>query len=74
MSVNTERENRTSPEARSKRQSDQATMLEQALRQPGIGEMMRVYEDWKVTDSGLDAYRAATKAPMSTTTTNHANA
>ena len=35
--------------------------------------MMRVYEDWKVADSGLDSYRAATKEPMSTTTTNHAN-
>ena len=74
MSENTERENRANSEARSKRQSDQETMLEQALRQPGIGEMMRVYEDWKVADSGLNPYRAATKEPMSTTTTNYANA
>lgn len=73
MSENTERENQAAQGNESQRQAAQATMLEEALRQPGIREMMMVYEDWRTADSGLETYRAATKEPMSITTTDHAN-
>ena len=73
MSQNTDRENQASADAESERRAAQAAMLEEALRQPGLREMMMVYEDWRFADSGLEPYRAATKEPMSITTTNHAN-
>ena len=55
------------------RESERAAMLEEALRRPGIREVMEVYQDWEQADRGLDAYRAATKEPMIITTTDHAN-
>ena len=73
MSQNTDRENQASADAESERQAAQAAMLEEALRQPGLREMMMVYEDWRFADSGFEPYRATTKEPMSITTTNHAN-
>ena len=73
MSESTERKKRGTQGEESERQVAHAAMLEEVLRQPGIREMMMVYEDWRVADSGLDPYRAATKEPMSITTTNHAN-
>ena len=65
---------RRSDEAKtSERARAHATMLEEALKRPGIPEFMRVYGDWRTADRGLDPYRAATKAPSHTTTTDHAN-
>ena len=48
-------------------------LLKEALKRPGIPEMMRVYGDWRTADRGLDPYRAATRAPARATTTDHAN-
>ena len=48
-------------------------MVEEALKRPGIPELMRVYRDWRNADRGIDPYRAATKVPSRTTTTDHAN-
>ena len=57
----------------SERARAHAALLEDALKRPGIPEIMRVYGDWRTADRGLDPYRAATKAPSHTTTTDHAN-
>ena len=57
----------------SSRESQRVNLLEEALRRPGVREMMIVYRDWQRADRGLDPYRAATKQPMKTTTTDHAN-
>ena len=66
--------NRRSDEAKtSERARAHAAMLEDALKRPGIPEIMRVYGDWRTADRGLDPYRAATKRPWRTTTTDHAN-
>ena len=55
----------------SKREQEHAAMLKEALSRPGIREVMDVYNGWREKDRGLDAYRAATKTPARTTTTNH---
>ena len=57
----------------SERARAHAALLEEALKRPGIPELMRVYGDWRNADRGLDPYRAATKVPSRTTTTDHAN-
>ena len=61
-------ETRTSGRARA-----HDALLEQALKRPGIPEIMRVYGDWRTADRGLDPYRAATRKPSHVTTTDHAN-
>ena len=48
-------------------------MLEEALRRPGVREVMKVFGDWQHADSGLDPYRSATKEASIVTTTDHAN-
>ena len=63
----------------SEREQEHAAMLQEALARPGVWDVMKVYEgwrekDWREKDRGLDAYRAATKTPASTTTTNHTRA
>ena len=64
--------NRRSDEAKtSERVRAHAAMPEEALKRPGIPEIMSVYGDWRTADRGLDPYRAATKAPSRTT--DHAN-
>ena len=50
-----------------------AELLRKALDHPGIPEVMRVYEDWRQADRGLDSYRAATREPHRILTTDHAN-
>lgn len=55
----------------SRREREHAAMLREALARPGIREVMKVYDGWQEKDRGLDAYRAATKTPAQTTTTNH---
>ncbi len=57
----------------SKREQDRKAMLEAALARPGVHEVMEVYRNWQKADSGLDAYRAATKEPQTITTTDHTN-
>ena len=57
----------------SERARAHAALLEEALKRPGIPEIMRVYGDWRTADRGLDPYRAATKEPSHVTTTGHAN-
>ena len=58
----------------SKREQKHAAMLQEALARPGVRDFMKVYGGWREKDRGLDAYRAATKTPASTTTTNHTRA
>ena len=62
-----------SPELPSIRERARATLLEDALRRPGIREVMRVYEDWRHVDRGLEPYRGATHEPQEITTTDHSN-
>ncbi len=57
----------------SDREREHAAMLEAALARPGVREAMQVFGGWQEKDRGLDAYRAATKAPTRTTTTDHSN-
>ena len=64
---------RSDEEKTSERARAHAAMLEEALKRPGIPEIMRVYGDWRTADRGLDPYRAATRALSRTTTTDHAN-
>ena len=55
----------------SKREQEYAAMLEEALKQPGIREVMEVHESWQRADKGLELYRLATKEAFKVTTTNH---
>lgn len=55
------------------RQQAHAKLLQTAFKRPGVSEVMRVYEDWRQVDRGLDSYRAATCHPHRITTTDHAN-
>ena len=54
----------------SERKRAHAEMLKTALARPGVKEAMEVYGRWQEKDRGLDSYRAATKKPMKTATTN----
>ena len=58
----------------SRRVREHAEMLEAALARPGVREVMDVYRGWQEKDRGLDAYRAATKAPDHVTTTDSSKA
>ena len=58
---------------RSERERERAAMLEEALRRPGVREVMQVFDAWQRADRGLDAYRAATKEAWTVITTDHAN-
>ena len=61
------------PNSRSKREQARAALVEDALKRPGISEVMRVYENWRYADRGLDSYRAATHEPYQLETTDHSN-
>lgn len=61
-----------SSDQHSDRQAECASMLEEALRRPGVREMMQVYRNWQQADQGLDAYRAATAGRPDTTTSDRA--
>ncbi len=58
---------------RSDRKSERAAMLEEALRRPGIREVMVVYRHWEQADRRLDPYRTASEEPIVVTTTDRAN-
>ena len=49
-----------SSDQHSDRQARCAATLEEALRRPGVREMMQVYRNWQQADQGLDAYRTVT--------------
>ena len=55
------------------REQTREVLLKDALDRPGIREVMRVYEDWRHLDRGLDPYRAASREPQRIVTTDHAN-
>lgn len=57
----------------SDRQAKCATMLEEALRQPGVREMMQVYRNWQRADQGLATYRSIDRETLDTTTSDRAN-
>ena len=46
-------------------------MLKEALKRPGVREIMGVYNSWQQADKGLEPYRSATKKAHKGTTTNH---
>ena len=48
-------------------------MIEEALRRPGVREVMEVYGAWQRIDEDLRTYRAATAIADKVTTTDHAN-
>ena len=58
----------------SRREREHDAMLQEALARPGVRDVMKLYDGWREKDRGLDAYRAATRTPASTTTTNHTRA
>ena len=60
-------------QSKSQRKREHEKMLKEALSRPGVREMMRLYQNWKQLDRGLDAYRAATKTHQIATITDHAN-
>jgi len=45
-------------ESQPKGQSLEA-LLRKALREPGVAEMMKVFEDWRATDAAASAYMLA---------------
>ena len=51
----------TSQHPSSKRRQEHDALLDAALARPGVREIMEVYGQWQDKDSGLDAYRLATK-------------
>ena len=64
---------RTNDSPPSKRERERVAMLEEALRRPGVREVMEVFGAWQRADRGLDPYRSATKEASIVTTTDHAN-
>ena len=71
--MNTDTMREADGRSNSDREREHAAMLKAALARPGVREAMQVFGGWREKDRGLDAYRAATKAPMRTTTTNSSN-
>lgn len=57
----------------STREQARMALLKDALKRSGIHDIMRVYENWRHVDRGLDPYRSATREPQHITTTDHAN-
>jgi hypothetical protein len=56
------------------RERERAAMVREALRRPGVREVMEVYGNWQRADKKLDAYRSATRSRRTTTTTDNTNA
>ena len=56
------------PSAREKAHAD---LLPEALKRPGIREMILVYGDWRQADRALGPFREATRQAYETTTTDH---
>ena len=58
----------------SKRERERADMVREALRRPGVREVMEVYGNWQRADKKLDNYRSATRTRRSTTTSDSTTA
>ena len=63
----------TNERPRSARERQLDAMLKEALSRPVVRDVMEVFGNWQRADSGLDAYRSATKEGMEVSTTDHAN-
>ena len=63
----------SSNESPSKREEARAALVAEAIRRPGIREIMDVYENWRHADRGLDPYRAATRWAFELPATDHSN-
>ncbi len=61
------------PSSPSTRAQTHAELLQEALDRPGIRDIMRVYEDWRQVDRGLESHRAVNRGPQNIKTTDHAN-
>lgn len=61
------------PRQSADRESQRATLLAEALRRPGVRDLMVVYHNWEQTDRQLDSYRMATAKSSLINTTDHAN-
>ena len=59
-------------DAASRRQRRRDELLREALRRPGMREMMTVYENWKHADRAMASHRAIVRGPG--ITVNRANA
>ena len=57
----------------SKRVDQHTAMLDEALRRPGVREVMEVYGAWQRIDKQLGTCRAATTPVPTITTTDQAN-
>ena len=64
---------RTAQRSSSRRQREHEELLERALARPGIRDVMRVYDNWREKDRGMNAYREATKQSHWIGTTDSAN-
>lgn len=64
---------RTTRRLSSKREREHEELLERALTRSDIRDVMRVYDNWRVKDRGMNAYRAATKQSHRTATTDSSN-
>ena len=74
--IATGKERKMTEQARSrspKRVEQHGTMLREALRRPGVREVMEVYGAWERADKELDTYRAATRRVARFTTTDRTN-
>ncbi|MDE0331150.1 MAG: hypothetical protein OXL41_04715 [Nitrospinae bacterium] len=60
-------------DGKSDRRSRREALLEEALAQPGVRELMDVYGNWQTADSGFNSYRSVVNAHPVATTTAHAN-
>ena len=64
---------RTTQRSSPRRQREHEELLERALARPGIRDVMRVYDNWREKDRGMNAYKEATKQFHWTGTTDSAN-
>ena len=62
----------TNPQG-SNRVQERDALLKEALAQPRVRDIMRVYQNYQKADKGLDPYRLATKRPEKSPTTDRAN-
>ena len=64
----TAKSNQKKPTDRERAHED---MLNEALKRPGVREVMEVYDSWQRANKGLDSYRSATKDVYKGMTTYH---
>ena len=54
------------------RERERSALSEEALARPGVREVVKIYDQWKRQDQGLESYRAVMKEPFRISTTDHA--